>query len=171
MRRKRKKNGLYNPVRLRHFKPGQPNRKHPISSANRHPEPERNRFSLIRLANRNLFSQMPACRQPEKTGTVKYQTEPTSDGRYSDTFSESAYLLIKTLLLISDCRARPLQPPSGKNRRNRHKVKPYRPRSGRSLFKDSNMSADRHRCPPNPKTRPRHRQKRFGQATLPMPPL
>ena len=106
------------------------------------PGPERNRFSLIRLANRNLSSQMPVYRQPGKTGTVKYQTEPTSDGRYLNTFSESAYLLIKTLLLISDCRARPLQPPSGKNRLHRHKAtKPRRPPSGRNRLLHSQIRA------------------------------
>ena len=56
-------------------------------------------------------------------------SDGTDFGRHLNTFSESAYLLIKTLLLISDCRARPLQPPSGKNRLHRHKAtKPRRPR-------------------------------------------
>ena len=32
---------------------------------------EKERLSLIRLSNRNLFNQMPVCRQPDKTGTGK----------------------------------------------------------------------------------------------------
>ena len=69
--KKRKKNGLHSPARLRHSKPGQPGLICQILSARRHPNPEKTRFSLIRLTNRNLFNQIPVCRQPDKTGTGK----------------------------------------------------------------------------------------------------